>query len=72
MDDSHSKLRHVEIDGVTYSYLLKNDLPGCNLTPYCDKKRALVELAPRRYAKLHSDEEITDEIVKEFILTNKK
>lgn len=67
MEKCCSRVHHVEVDGEDYSYVVKHMVPDCNLTPLCQKRRALIEIAPKKYAKFYSDEDITPEMVKEFI-----
>ena len=69
-----NRVRHIKVGGVIYNYVLKCNLLECN-EAWCNTRRAIIEIAPHKYAQIYSDKEITEQEIESVVmehLTNHK
>jgi hypothetical protein len=71
MCESCNRIRTLDVDGTIYNYYISNSDPGC-IESWCQTRRAIIEIAPRRYAKLHSSTEITEKDIENEIKRQKR
>lgn len=66
-----NRIRQIKVGGAIYNYVLKCNLIDCTEN-WCNKRRAIIEIAPHKFAQIHSDKDITEKDIENEIKRQKR